>query len=185
MKKTAIALALGLASLTTAAVASDTSPSYDYASASYVYFDFDGGSVDGFTLDYSKSFTDNLFGEVDYLRVSEGATVQRVNLQLGYAYDLNDNVDLVATGGISHEKVSGGGFSISDTGFVATAGVRSRLSSQFEAGASIDYYNFDDSFTEFTFYGRYFFRPNLSANAAFTLDDDSDSVYKVGVSFHF
>ena len=184
MKKTAIALAVGLASLSTAAVA-DTTPSYDYASATYVYFDFDGGNIDGFSLDFSRSFSDSVFGEVDYLRMSDGFTSERVNLQLGYAHTLNGNLDLVATGGLSHEKHSANIYSYSDTGFVGTAGVRSRITSQFEAGAAVEYYNFDEGTTDFTVYGRYYFLPNLSANATYILTDDSDNVYQVGVSFHF
>jgi len=182
MKKFAVA-AIASALVSFSAVAADA-PSYDFLSGSYINFD-DSGSLDGFAVTYSRSFANGFFGEADYLRVSDGVTLERGDLQLGYAHTLNEQFDFVATAGLSREEISVSGFSVSDNGFIGTAGVRSRVNEQIEAGAAVLYYNYDESYVNFRLSGRYFFNEKWSAEASYTFGDDNADSFRLGVAFHF
>jgi hypothetical protein len=186
MKKTLLALALGLAS-TSAMAATDTSASYDYLGGAYVHYDVEGGTTDGLNFDFSRSFTNNVFMQADYLRISEnGFTLQTLSAQLGYAHPIAEKVDLVGTAGIAYEDLSAGSFSDSESGFIGSFGIRSRLSDKVELSATVVGTRFDEyNDTSYDFRGRFYFSDRFSADLGYLMGDDDQYALSAGVSYHF
>ena len=102
-------------------------------------------------------------------------------------YGLSDNLDLVGRAGWFKTKVSGGGLSASDDGYMVSAGLRGKAGDKVELEGSVIYADLggnSGNSTTGVVAGRYYFTDTLALGAEYQHSSDASS-YLVGVRFNF
>ena len=177
-----------LAAMPLAALADDMS--YSYVELNYTDANLDNGpSGDGFNLRGSVGFAENFFAFADYSSLGFPASVDvdLYNIGLGGRLGISDAVDLVGRAGYSHAKADApGASSVSDSGYMVSAGIRGRVAEGFELEGSAIYTDLgngaDD--TAVAVGGRYFFTPQFAVGAEYQASNDVDQWF-AGVRFAF
>ena len=177
-----------LAALPLASHAEDMS--YSNVDLGYVNTDIDGigPSFDGFGVRGSVGFAENYFAFAEYSRVSaSGADLDQTTVGLGGHYGLSDNLDLVGRAGWFKAKVSGGGLSADDDGYMVSAGLRGKVGDKVELEGGLMYSDLGGTNGDETtgvVGGRYFFTDTFALGAEYQHSSDASS-YVVGVRFTF
>lgn len=179
---------LMLAALPLASHAEDMS--YSFVDLGYVETDIDGvgPSLDGFALRGSIGFAEHYFAFAEYSSQSvSGFDFDQTMVGLGGHYGLSDNIDLVGRAGWFKAKVSGGGLSADDDGYLVSAGVRGKAGDKVELEGSVIYTdlggaNGDD--TAVAVGGRYYFTKNFAVGAEYQQGSDASTIL-AGVRFSF
>lgn len=163
--------------------------SYSYIDLGYNEVDIDGGPTgDGIGLRGSVGFAENFFVFADYsmFDFSGGVDVDLYSIGFGGRLEIADQVDLVGRLGYAKADASAGGFSIDDSGYLVSAGVRAQVADGFELEGHVIYTDFgggaDD--TAVAVAARYFFTKNFAVGAEYQLSDDADTLF-AGVRFSF
>lgn len=131
------------------AIATDLS--YNYVEANY-FIDAKAKGVgvtvggDGFGLGGSLEVAPNILalGEVSQFALDNGQNIDYFLIGVGYVVRMSEQVDLVASGQLGREKVSG--FS-GDSGYRAAVGARAVVAPNIEAFGRFAFENFDGSGT--------------------------------------
>ena len=178
-----------LAAMPLAAQADDMS--YSYIDLAYAEANLDPGpDGDGFALRGSVGFAENFFAFAEYASYDFPASIDAdlYNIGLGGRLGISDNADLVGRVGYAHAKADAPGVSsVSDSGYLVSAGIRGRVAEGFELEGNVIYTDFggtggDD--TALSVGGRYFFTPQLAVGAEYQASDDVDQWF-AGVRFAF
>ena len=177
-----------LAALPLASHAEDMS--YSNIDLGYVNTDIDGvgPSFDGFGIRGSVGFAEHYFAFAEYSRVSaSGVDLDQTAVGLGGHYGLSDNLDLVGRAGWFKAKVSGGGVSADDDGYMVSAGLRGKVGDKVELEGGLMYSDLGGTNGDETtgvVGGRYFFTDTLALGAEYQHSSDASS-YVLGVRFSF
>lgn len=188
MKRTSIvAFAIAVAVPAIAAAQPDAGgPSYTYADLGYLNLDVDGGgSIDGFGLRGSFAVNEQFHILAEYARVSDGPlSANTTTLAGGYSFPMAGTTDFVARLGFVNARAKAFGFSASDDGWMAQAGVRSMVTPQFELNAFLTHTDVGGSDTAIGVGAAYHFSNNFGVvgNVDYS---DGDSLAFVGVRFSF
>ena len=164
--------------------------SYSFIDLNYTDANLDNGpSGDGFNLRGSVGFAENFFAFADYssLDFPAGIDIDLYNIGLGGHLGIADNVDLVGKAGYAHAKADASGVpSVTDSGYMVSAGIRGRVAEGFELEGNAIYSDFGNGAndTALAVGGRYFFTPNLAVGAEYQASDDVDQWF-AGVRFTF
>jgi hypothetical protein len=164
--------------------------SYSFIDLGYIAADIDGASSnpDGFALRGSVGFAEQFFAFAAYSKLSaSGVDVDQTTVGLGGHYGLSDNLDLVGRAGWLNADGSGPGGSLSDDGYVLSAGLRGRVGTSVELEAGVAYADFGGSIgddTSFAVGGRYYFTRNIAVGAEYQ-DDGDGSVIFLGGRYSF
>ncbi len=164
--------------------------SYSFVDLGYVETNIDGLSdnADGFALRGSVDFAEYYFAFAEYSNQSiSGFDIDQTTVGLGGHYGLSDNLDLVGRAGWFKVDLSGGGASVDDDGYLASAGLRGKVGESVELEGSVIYTdlggsNGDD--TAVAVGGRYFFTRNFAVDAEYQQGSDA-STFLAGVRFSF
>ena len=188
----AMTASLMLAALPLAAHAEDMS--YSFVDLGYVETEIDGvgPKADGFALRGSIGFAEHYFAFAEYVDQSisifgVGVDIEQYSVGLGGHYGLSDNLDLVGRAGWVKAEGSGGGFSVSDDGYLVSAGLRGRIGENVELEGSVIHTDFGGSSsgdTAVAVGGRYHFNKNFAVGAEYQTGDDSSTIL-AGVRFSF
>lgn len=184
----AVTASMMLAALPLASHAEDMS--YSNVDLSYINTDIDGvgPSLDGFDLRGSIGFAEHYFAFAEYSTQSvSGADLDQTAVGLGGHYSLNDTLDLVGRAGWFKAKVSGGGVSASDDGYLVSAGLRGKVGDKVELEGNVIYTDLggnSGNMTTLTAGGRYYFTDTFAVGAEYQHSDNA-SGYLVGVRFNF
>ncbi|WP_417445977.1 hypothetical protein [Kangiella sp.] len=165
---TTIALSSGLAMA--------NNVSYDYIQGGLIDYD----NLDGVNFEFSKSFTDNIYGKIDYTDLDNGGfDVSILRINAGFNMELTNNTDFVAELGYEDFDAD---FGIDDSGYNIMAGVRSMFTNDLEVGAYVSRSDVLDS-TDITVEGRYHFDRNMSVALEIGNDDELDE--HIGINFRY
>ncbi|RLQ21020.1 porin [Seongchinamella sediminis] len=190
MKK--LALALGLASLSLAAQASDLS--YSNVGVSYLDGDLANLDADGYALDASIAISDSFFIDGSYSRLEAddiNAEADQYSLGLGFHAPITPTADLVIGASWLRADVEAcvGPFCASEdgNGWGADAGVRWLITPQFEANIFLGYADVEDEDdTAISVGARYFITPMFSVDGGYSSANDADTdIWNVGLRYHF
>lgn len=158
--------------------------SYSNVEASFVNGNLDaddgeGGEIgldgDGFSLAASAAFNDTFFGFASLGDLDlDGAKLKPITAGVGFHWALNPNLDLVSGASFERLKISGGGFSTSESGYGISAGLRGRVGESLELSGGLKYMDVGDFGTDFAFNvgGRYYFTENFAAGVDYVKYDD-------------
>ena len=190
MKRTLLALALGVVSINAFAAA----PSWDYVQAGYVSTDFDDADIDfkpsGFSLSGAKLLGENVFVTGTYSQQSDDIfgvdiDLDMASLGLGYRYGLTQNTDFFGVVSYENIEISGAGESEDDNGYGLTAGVRSIVTDSVELRGAIRYLDIaDDGDTFFVAGADYFFSPQFAIGVSYETSSDL-SFFNVNARYNF
>lgn len=170
--------------------------SYSYIEAGYTEADLDNvADGDGFSVRGSVSFAENffVFGEYATFGFPASVDLDQISAGLGGHLDISERVDLVGRVGYTELDLSAPGFgSVSEDGFLLSAGIRGQVTDSFELEAHAVHTdlgsNAGDS-TALVVGGRFFFTENFAAGAEYRTGDDIGGadldVFFVGVRFSF
>lgn len=190
MKK--LALAMGLASLTLTAQASDLS--YSNVGVSYLDGDFADLDADGFGLDASIAISDSFFVDGSYSRLEAddiNAEADQYSLGLGFHAPITDTADVVVGASWLRTDAEACVASICGSadgnGWGADVGVRWLIAPQFEANIFLGYADVEDEDdTAVSLGARYFFTPMLSVDGGYSSANDADTdIWNIGLRYHF
>src|SRR5690606_3243053 len=93
MKKKIVAAAVAALVLPAAAFAAETNMSYTYGELGYTDMGIDSASADGFALEGSYQFMENVFGFLSYEDLSGDYDWSNMVIGAGYVMPLNDMID--------------------------------------------------------------------------------------------
>lgn len=198
----AIALAMGAP-----AAALANGPSFDHVGVGYVNFDFDGESVNGYSVDFEKSLSDNFFIGADYFRVQDSSAgsiggqnfssrirLGLLNANVGYKFYTTDTLTVYGSAGLTSVdtkvQITTPDFSInesdSDTGWNVQLGFRTRLTDSIELDAYVRHIDIDGEDDQLLgISGRFHITSQLSLGLGYTrIDSDLDYV-SLTARFHF
>ncbi len=154
--------------------------SYSYVELDYLDLDIDNApSGDGFAVRGSVGFAGNWFAFADYSDASvDVIDVENIAVGLGGHFPIGSNVDFVGRVGYTELDLSVPGASISDDGYLLTAGLRGQVS-QFEMEGHVVYTDLSDGGDETAFEvaGRYNFTEMFSAGIAYRMGDDANTLF--------
>lgn len=189
MKKLGLVVALsaviGLAS--TASMAAETSPSFDFVTGSYINLDADGTHIGGAQIDYSQSFGENFFGYGFGRYLSKG-DIDNTSLAvgLGYKHHIGSSTAVYGVLGFAYDDVSWGSMGESDTGYIVSAGVRHVIGKAFEIDVNVQHVDlWDDTEQNYTVSGKYYINPVWAVQAGYTYVDGDNSLMSLGLSYNF
>ena len=172
LKKLFVATTIALSS----GLAMANNVSYDYIQGGLIDYD----NLDGVNFEFSKSFTDNFYGKIDYSDLENGGfDVSILRINAGFNMELTNNTDFVAE--LGYEDVDAD-FGFDDNGYNIMAGIRSMFTNDLEVGAYVTQSDVLDS-TDITVEGRYHFDRNMSVALEFGNDDELDE--HIGVNFRY
>jgi hypothetical protein len=183
----ALALLCAVALLPMAAGANG--PDYSYVEAGYIETEVDGtdASLDGYALRGSFALTDEWFMFAGYTDQSfSGLDIQEYAVGVGYAWPLAAATDLYGKLSLVRAEGSFDGFSLSDDGFAAAFGVRSRFNDRFELEASAGCTELSDSGGDATLgvAGRWYFANRFALGIEVVAGEDT-TAYGAGVRWEF
>ncbi|MCW8856797.1 MAG: hypothetical protein OQJ95_05485 [Kangiella sp.] len=172
LKKLFVATTIALSS----GLAMANNVSYDYVQGGLIDYD----NLDGVNFEFSKSFTDNIYGKVDYSDLENGGfDVSILRLNAGFNMELTNNTDFVAE--LGYEDIDAD-FGFDDSGYNMMAGIRSMFTNDLEVGAYVSHSDVLES-TDITFEGRYHFDRNMSVALEIGNDDELDE--HIGINFRY
>jgi hypothetical protein len=183
--KSSIAV-VAAAALATPALAAER-PSYNYVEGAYVNLDIDeGGSIDGFGVTGSFAIGDMYHVMADYARLSEtGFSGSVTTLAFGLNAPIAHNTDFVARIGWVNARASAFGFSASDDGWMAQAGVRSMITPFVELNAFLTHTDVGGATdTSIGAGAGYWFTRNFGVFGGFDYSD-GDTLARVGLRLSF
>ncbi|SDB18975.1 hypothetical protein SAMN02927930_00746 [Pseudidiomarina indica] len=181
----ALSAVMGLTS--TAVLAAESQPSFDYMSASYLNADVSDIHVGGAKIDYSQSFNDKIFGyaQASFLTKGDLDNIQAV-VGFGYKHAIAPATALYGVIGVAHDRIELGSLSDSDTGYTALAGVRHAFNNKFELDAHIQHLDvWDESDQSYVVGGKYYLNPSWALQANYSYIDSDTSMLSFGVSYNF
>lgn len=188
----ALGLAAALLMLPVAAHAEDKI-SYNYVDAAYARVNIDGISedADGFLLGGSFELNDSFFLFAGYADLSLDAgsfdfDEKDYMVGAGYAWSINDKMDLY--GKLAWVRAEGEalGFSVDEDGYSIGAGIRAFVLDPLELEGAVTYTDlgdFGDS-TAVSLAARYWFTDNFAVGAQVGVSDDA-TTYGAGVRFQW
>ena len=183
MKKSTLSIAIIASAFFSSSLLANT-PSWNNVEIGYAKADYDDVEPDGFFVKGSTLVTENVFLTAEYTSLSDDVWGVDVDLTwarlgAGYRYSIATSTDLY--GKVTYEyteaEASYAGISDSndDSGFGLTAGVRSRITSQFEVDGSIGYIDIDgEGDAAFAVSAHYYFNDQFAVGARFLNVDDLD-----------
>ena len=160
--------------------------SYTYAEAGWLQSDIDEFNEDlgGWGLRASWEIVDNffVFGRYADQKTDTRAgefTFQPWDLGVGYAYPINDTLDVYGTVSYSNIDADAPSYvkNTSDDGYTLGLGARTRVIEKLELEGTVKYANFSDygSNTSFEFAGRYFFTDAFALGLEYTAGSELDT----------
>jgi len=160
--------------------------SYTYAEAGWLQSDIDEFNEDlgGWGLRASWEIVDNffVFGRYADQKTDTRAgefTFQPWDLGVGYAYPINDTLDIYGTVSYSNIDADAPSYvkNTSDDGYTLGLGARTRVIEKLELEGTVKYANFSDygSNTSFEFAGRYFFTDAFALGLEYTAGSELDT----------
>lgn len=168
-------------------------PGYSYLDAGYVVTNIDefDEDADGFLLRGSFEFVENWFLYGRYLDQSVEAfgtdvDVTEYDLGVGYAWPLNDAMDLYGKAGYVAVEAEALGEDVDDDGYELSAGLRGRAMNNLELEGVVTYVDLSDSGddTSFGLAARWYFLEQLAVGVEGDFSDDAKS-YGIGVRWAF
>lgn len=190
MNKKIIAAVAALA-LPVAAIAADSNDdmfaadknfSYTYGQFGYTDRDFDGASADGFEIEGSFELTDMLFVVGGYSDLSGDGDSSTLNLGVGAAIGLNENLDGYAQFNFLQNDLG----PIDDTGYGLEFGVRSMIAEQVELFGDLKYVDiYEDTDTILELGGRYWMDDNLGFSLSYEDGDFTGSGITLAARYNF
>ena len=154
--------------------------SYTYGELRYVVQDPDGGGddFDGLRLGGSLQFQPQWFAAGALTSVSSGPVdIDTIDLGIGFRSPMQNNVDLVAIGGLVFADVETPGFSDDDSGISLTGGVRAMVAPQFELGGYVGYVDlYGDGDVGLTGEALFHVTPQATLLASLGLSDDVNTI---------
>lgn len=125
--------------------------SYNFIEGAYARVELDDSLVDvdgdGFGIGGSFEINENFFGLASYSTADFdfGVDLNQLNAGFGFHTGISPNTDFVATLVYVRAEVEAGGFgSIDESGWGASAGLRSMVSDRLEVNGAISYVDFGD-----------------------------------------
>lgn len=94
----------------------------------------------------------------------------------GYVHRYNPNLDIVGYAKVVRTDVDFPGGDDNDTGIALAGGVRGRITPQFEGRATVNYFNVDETDTFFELGGDFYITSQFSAGATLEFGGDADSL---------
>lgn len=163
--------------------------SYSNAEIGYASTEIGGIDGDGLTFGFSAGFASNFFAFAGYNDFSYDGPLSSNQLTVGagFHWPLNDKVDLVT--GLSYEefkvKVSGLG-SASDDGFGLSAGLRGRITDQFELSGGGKYIDLGGGSDDIIWMAaaHWYFTPTLALGADIS-DSDDGTTFGIKLRYDF
>ena len=156
------------------------SMSYSYGDARLVVVEPDGpgGTLDGIRVDGSFKFQPQLYAVAALTTYGDsGFDVTMLDGGIGYRQALQNDMDLVAMGGLVLAEIDAGAFEDDDTGLWIAGGVRGVLTPQIEYGGYAEYRSiFDDGDVTLTGEGLLHMNRNLALLASLGLSDDFNTL---------
>lgn len=184
MQAWVFAIVIGLFGASLPAAASDLS--YNYAELRFV--DTEIGSQDGDGLRIAGSFelAQNWLIVGGYTALDFDNNVDTGVLEIGggYVHRYSPKLDIVGYAKLVRTDIDFPGGDDNDTGIALAGGVRGRISPQFEARATINYFNVDETDTFFEVGGDFYITNQFAAGATLEFGGDADSL-TVGVRWFF
>jgi len=167
---------------------------FDYSAIeiSFVDVEFDVGPInvdgDGFTIGGTYMIGDEFFigGEYEDYDFDFGVDGESLSIGGGFVYNLNEDLDFVATLDYVEVEASVGNFSVDDDGIAVGGGIRAALGDDFQVDATLQYVNMDegDSDTGIELRARYYFNDDIAIFAATDFGNDVETI-RIGVRFEF
>lgn len=171
--------------------------SYNYVEGRYVNTDIDDVDVDvdGYDINASGLIAPNFFlfgsyGQQETESINNGKLEYTTGtFGLGWRMPLNNQVDLVAKGGLLYGEIDGkgsaSGLDDDDTGFLLNGGVRALLMPNFEVNGGVTYADvLDDDETTLDVGAVFSFTPAFAAVAGASFGSDANA-YSAGLRFNF
>ena len=155
------------------------SMSYSYGDARLVVVEPDGGgSLEGIRLDGSFRFQPQLYAVGAITTYGDrGYDITMLDGGIGYRQALQNDMDLVAMGGLTLAEIDAGPFEDDDTGLWIAGGVRGVATPQIEYGGYAEYRSiFDDGDVTLTGEGLLHLTQNLALLASLGLSDDFNTL---------
>ena len=160
--------------------------SYTYAEAGWLQSDIDNFNEElgGWGLRASWEIVDNFFVFGRYADQSTNArggefTFQPWDLGVGYAYPVNDTLDIYGTVSYSNIDADAPSYvkNTSDDGYTLGLGARTRLIEKLELEGTVKYADFSDygSNTAFEFAGRWFFTDAFAFGLEYSAGSELDT----------
>ncbi|HEX9707864.1 MAG TPA: hypothetical protein VGA24_09535 [Steroidobacteraceae bacterium] len=170
-----------------AALADDMS--YSYIDLGYVETDLDNGpTADGFGVRGSVGFAENFFVFGEYTNQDlQGIDIDQFAVGLGGHLSLTEKLDGVGRVGYLDAEASAGGVSISVDGYLVSAGLRGKVTDDFELEGHVIHRDLGDDGgdeTAFSIGGRYFFTDQLALGVEYEIGDDAKT-FLIGGRFSF
>jgi hypothetical protein len=155
--------------------------SYSYIDAAYVENDIDNGpTADGFGLRGSVGFAENWLAFAEYSSTSvQGVDLDTLAVGLGGHYGIAENLDLVGRlGYIDVEVDAGGGFSVSDDGYLLDLGLRGGIGDAVELEGGARYTDLSDGGDDTALYfgGRFHFNRTWALGAEYQSGDNLSTI---------
>lgn len=164
------------------------SPNWNYVEGGYTKQDIDGtDDQNGFNVGGSFRFNDNYFVRGRYTDVSDDLSIAPnvavdidttwVELGFGYIRSMNSTTDLYGVIAIEDLEIEIEDTDLSDTGYSAHVGVKSRVADQLELFGEIGYADIDDADIDdlsLRAGANYYFTDQLSIGADYRKLDDVD-----------
>ena len=157
----------------------ETGIDYNEVSIGYTALTADSTTYNGYNLSGAFLVTNNIFLSADYLSVDSGS-IAIYDLGVGYRLPISSNVDAFTTLKYASED--------SSTGYSVGAGVRAKLTPDFDLAGSYAYRSVTGSNTSaFDITLKYTIAPKVFAKAGYTTysGDNSYQTYNLGVGFNF
>ena len=172
LKKLFVATTIALSS----GLAMANNVSYDYVQGGLIDYD----NLDGVKFEFSKSFTDNIYGKINYSDLETGSIdVNILRINAGFNMEITNSTDFVAELGYEDFDAD---FGIDDSGYNFMAGFRSMFTNDLEVGVYASHSDVLES-TDITVEGRYHFDRNMSVALEFGNDDELDE--HIGLNFRY
>ena len=160
--------------------------SYTYAELRFVNTEIGNADGDGLRLNGSFELNQNwlLVGGFTALDFDGDVDTSTLEAGVGYVHPYNEGWDIVGYGKLVRTEVDTPFGDGDDTGFSLGGGVRGSVTPQFEARASINYFDVADSDTFFEIGGDYYFTEQVSAGLTLDFGGDADTL-TFGVRWFF
>lgn len=150
--------------------------SYDYLELRFVDVDTNGG--DGFRFNGSYDFGNNwlIVGGLTSLDFNNNIDASIFEIGAGYVWNYSQDFDLVSTLRYARADVDNSVVSADDDGLAFSAGIRGRLTPDFEIRGNVHHVTIGDSDSYLELAGDYYFAPQFSAGISLEFAGDSDVV---------
>ena len=161
LKKTGLILGLSLIA-STAGFAQDTNddgPTWNYIEGGYTVLNFDDSDLKLRGVDLRGSFTikENFFIAADFLSGTDNQGADErlnfFNVSAGVKYGLSNSTDIYIKGGFSSIRESDGSYSDTESGYHVGGGLKFKVASKLDLGASVTYTDLGNGYDSTKFGG--------------------------------